>query len=1002
MYATLDDVPSFNWSSIYCLYANTNMAGSLQCQEMPESMIISSWGETEMHVQLPGRMLRFIAIISLVVLVSAVGSLAQGETGDAQTDVTAHEGQNTSSPTGESVEGLETEAKDHGKPDIVREREELLKQRPERAPVTARQMFSELPRFGSNIFARVRRELERRAEQEDEIETEKADRGSEKRTGERATQEKEDKETRWSPFAVWRTGPGSPLANVPVSPDYRLGPADTLQIQIWNLNKQRVDQTATMTAEGYITLPVLGKVVIDGMTVAEAKEHVRKRAAEFYSDPEIIMELVRPRALDVYVIGDVMEPGKYSLPGNATVFTALYAAGGPSETGSYRRIKLTRHGGEELRIDLYEYLMHGRRENDELLQAGDTVFVPPVEMEIAVAGAVRRPARYEILETVTVQQAVELASGFKANAYRTNVAVWQPDRADQWNLKRTDATTATGRECPVGDGMVIDVRPILDRAPTTITLIGPVHRPGVYDSTEGLTVSDLISRAQGPTEELYMQRGDIWRLNADYDYELVRFSVRKALDREEDPPVKPGDIVYLYPEGEVQPPNVVEVEGQIRKPGKYPFVKGMRVRDLILRAGDVLPGAYMSRAEVMRVTRDQRQEIIPVNLLEALAENDEHNVLLKPQDSLQVLAQEDMKDPSEVYIAGFVRNPGRYTRYEGMRVSDLIMAAGGLKPDAGATINYTHGRFEGESTTRQLSLEGPFDDFAVVPDPVLQDDDSIGVSGRADFTVTPKVVSIQGEVRQPGAYPLRETENESDTDDTLYDLIQRAGGLRDTANPRGMILYRFREEVIPADREDDLNQIFSMLNREKEEVVTGLTKGEQTEVIANSAAGKVSSEFGGLLGTESGALLVVPPRKIGISQLIRAIPIDGKSIIESEGKVGNLKLHHGDTLTVPEMVDFVTIIGSVSSPGAVQFVEGEKFHEYIDRAGGMLSDADRSRIILMRANGAVLPASKAKTVQPGDVIIVPSQHMFRTKHVGTHWTQSLRELLTLGAAALLF
>jgi protein involved in polysaccharide export with SLBB domain len=968
-----------------------NVDAEADCLSSP---FLQSRGTRPMHRHLSNRVSWICAIAVIVGIMFATTVLAQSAGMNGADTSPADAAPAPSGAMGATTTGPQAPAKQPtdqapeesaGQPTPPPEDE--LATAPKPRPVTAPEIFASLPRFGENIFAAIRAR-----ETEEDKSIQEPDRQEPEQS--QPVPESEDGANR-------RGRVESPLANVPVPADYQLGPADTVDVQVWNLDKQRAQKIATISADGYITLPVLGKLTINGMTMPEAQEHIRKRAATFYSDPQIVMELVRPRTVDVYVIGDVFEPGKYALPGNATVFTALYAAGGPSETGSYRRVQLTRRAEPAKTIDLYEYLMYGRRDADELLQAGDTVFVPPVRAEIGIAGAVRRPARYEILQPVSLQEAIDLASGFESDAHAADVSVWRPDQRDRWELHRIDATTEAGCRTVISSGTLIDVSPVLDRAPTTATLTGPVYRPGVYDVTPDLTVGRLIRRAQGPKDSLYMGRGDIWRLNDQYDYELIRFSPSEALAGHDDPAVHAGDIVYLYDEQRVAAPRTVEVSGQVREPGTYPFAQGMRVRDLILRAGDVLPGAYMPRAEVVRITEDQRKELIPVNLQEALAEDAGENIVLQPQDSLTVLQREAVADPSEVHIAGFVREPGTYPRYEGMRASDLIMAAGGLAPDAGEAIHYTAGHFHGEAKSVELSVEGGPEDFTIRPDVVLGDDDSLGVSGLSDFTVVPKMASITGEVARPGAYPLREGTSNGDVTDTVYELIRRAGGLCDTANPQGMILYRIREEIIPEERQDDLNYIFRMLNREKEETVAGLTSGDQAKIIANSAAEKATSEFGGLLGTESGALLVVPPRRLGIAQWIRAIPIDGDRILASHGEEGNLQLHQGDVLRVPEKVDFVTIVGSVSSPGAVQYLPGTCCDDYVDNAGGALPDADKSRMIVMRANGAVLPAHKAREVRAGDVIIVPSQHMFRTKHVDKPWLQSLTDLLSIGAAALL-
>ncbi len=695
-----------------------------------------------------------------------------------------------------------------------------------------------------------------------------------------------------------------------------------------------------------------------------------------------------------------MQPGKFSLPGNATLFTALYAAGGPSEVGSYRRIKLLRQSEPDREIDMYQYLMYGQRDADVMLQVGDTVFVPPVATEIAVAGAVRRPARYELVDAVSLEEALQMASGLKPNAYAASVEVWRAEGNEMWQLLRADVRKPgdRGKDLALLDGDLVQVGTLVDRAQNTVELLGPVHRPGIYEITPGLTVAGLLQLAQGPTEDTYMEQGAVWRLNDNFDYELVSFSVREVLDGTGDMALKPYDIVYLYTEADVQTPAVVYVEGQVRNPGEFPFIQGMTVRDLVMLAGALLPGAYTERAEILRLTPDQRARILPVSLLQALSEEGPENIPLQRGDILKVLARKDVALPSVVHLDGYVRYPDTYERYEGMRVSDLIIAGGGLKADADDTIQYTPGHFEGSSETRDLSLRVTADGFAVDPDLLLADDDRIGVMGRGDFTVVPKVVSIQGEIHKPGTYALRLSEDDASNADTIYDLIQRAGGPTEDANPKGMILYRLQEEALPEDRRADLGYIVSMLNREAIQPVDELTKDQETEVLAKST----EEQFGELLSIRDGALLVVPPRRIDTSSWIRAVPIDGANIIATRGKESNLKLHHGDILRVPKAVDFVTVVGSVSSPGTVAFLPDLSPYAYVDKAGGALPDASMGKLIVMRANGAASPATKIRTIEAGDVVIVPSRHMFRVERPKARWIDTFQTLISTVAAAILF
>ncbi len=795
--------------------------------------------------------------------------------------------------------------------------------------------------------------------------------------------------------------PGSPLANVPVPVSYEIGPGDELKVEVWSQNTLRSQTQSVVSADGAISIPLLGQVVVAGNTRGGLAGELSAQLTRYYTEPRVVIELLRQRTVEVFVSGSVSQPGRYVLPPNATVLTALYAAGGPSEIGSYRHVRLLRADGTDAEIDLYDYLMYGRRAADEALATGDRLFVPGVRAEVGVAGLVRCPARFEVEAPVTLDEVLRMASGFRPNAYAAGIEVWRSERFTEWHLITADATVdgESGREMVLRDGDLVKVGALVDEAFNAVEVRGPVHRPGMYQVTGGLTVGGVIRLAQGPTPAAYMDEAVIWRLNDRMDYELVRFSVRGALGGGDDPPVQARDIVHIYLDDEVRPTATVRIEGAIARPQALAFVEGIRVRDLVLASGDLLPGAYTERAEVLRIAPDRKTQIVSVNLAEALAGAVDHNIALQRGDTVRVLLRSDVTGQSLAHIAGLVRNPGSYARHEGMKVSDLIVAAGGLQPSFGDVVYHTPGRHTGLSSPQQLRIEGAPDSFTVSPDIVLADDDHIGVMGRADFIAVPEIAQVQGRVTSPGTYALRAAEpDDAGTTDTIYDLLQRAGGLLPDANPRGIILYRLREEVLPRASEEELNYVLSILNREASVTSAALENGEQAEILSTVA----SDQVGGLLGTDYGALVVVPPRRIGIAQWIKAVPIDGALLLETEGREGNMALRPGDVVRVPKAVDFVTVIGSVNSPQSVPYAGAERPARYVDMAGGPTDDAAMKRIIVMRANGATLPAERATVVEPGDVIIVPSEHMFRTKRVGAGWADTLRSLLSIAAAAVLF
>ncbi|MEN6304572.1 MAG: SLBB domain-containing protein, partial [Armatimonadia bacterium] len=258
------------------------------------------------------------------------------------------------------------------------------------------------------------------------------------------------------------------------------------------------------------------------------------------------------------------------------------------------------------------------------------------------------------------------------------------------------------------------------------------------------------------------------------------------------------------------------------------------------------------------------------------------------------------------------------------------------------------------------------------------------------------VAAVEGRVAKPGSYALNLGEPGKRKGDTVYDLIQRADGLMEDANPKGIVVYRVRAELVSNDRMADLNQVLAMLNREVPGTSGSVLSASQQQDIMGQQVGRQVSK---LLGTQDGAVLVTPPRMLSVGQWINAVPIDGAKLMASKGREGNLELHRGDIVRIPKKVDFVTVIGSVNSPGALQSMAGYPL-DLVKEAGGATPDANLGRMIVVRANGSASPATKGTLIEAGDVLIVPSEHMF--KRVKTASTSILRDIVSLAAAALIF
>ncbi|MBD3292690.1 MAG: hypothetical protein GF393_07170, partial [Armatimonadia bacterium] len=353
----------------------------------------------------------------------------------------------------------------------------------------------------------------------------------------------------------------------PVPATYMLGPGDQLSLQVHAAGWEQVVQEMTVSPEGFIFPDQLGRVSAAGRTVADLSNALTQQYGRIFNTPTATLAISSQRAIDVYVTGDVTNPGRYVQTGMVTVLDALYSAGGPSDVGSYRTIRLSRVGQDAREIDLYDYLLTGSREADMLLDPGDTIFVPAVGPEVGVAGEIRRSARYELEGETTVADMLEMAGGLTPQAHRL-IHLWRTDEREQWRMFSIDTADESPENLArvVEDGDLLVARPIRDTVGNTVRILGAVKRPGYYPIDDYPTVADLIEAAEGLSVDAHLGRGVISRLNRDRHFEIVTFDVAKA--RAGDPAnnlrLQPKDYVTIYRQDEVEPPAVVQIDGAVR------------------------------------------------------------------------------------------------------------------------------------------------------------------------------------------------------------------------------------------------------------------------------------------------------------------------------------------------------------------------------------------------------------------------------------------------------
>lgn len=792
--------------------------------------------------------------------------------------------------------------------------------------------------------------------------------------------------------------PQGPMGNMPVPPDYMLGPGDTLDLSVWSRDFEQIKQTVTVSPEGFVILPQLGRLTASGQTIEQLRQGLALAYGRLFVDPKVTFVVSEQRTVEVYVTGEAVRPGKYTLAGMATVLSALYAAGGPSDIGSFRSIRLNRLGLHALEVDLYDYLLTGRREGDMMLAPGDTIFIPTVQAEVGLTGEVRRPGRYEIKGDLTVASALELAGGMKPSAYAPMVHLWRGEKRADWVLSTLDCSDPRGPDMQrtLRDGDLLIVKSILARGDNTIELMGAVKRPGYYPWTKAATVSSLLRSAEGLAWNAHMQTGLLRRMDNDRHYQLITFNVGEQMYGAQPPliPLQPKDEVEVLFQSAVEPAQEVKIEGAVAHPGAYPFAGQMRVSQLVLLAGSVLPETYLDRADLLRLTPDQKYEVIPVNLKGALDGAADQDLALRRGDILKIAKQADALPPSEVQIAGYVRTPGKYTRREGMKVSDLIFAAGGLQPGAGPHVEVTRGRFEGAPQVTQLALAGTPEDFKLEPDLVLGEGDTVSVVGRGQFKQQADVVLLAGRVQHPGSFTLNRAPGQSYT---LMDVLRDSGGLLPDANPNGIVVYRRREVSLGTAQAEDLTRILQSTNREAVQPPLQIGQSTQAAAFGSSVSQSIST-----LTTPNATSIVLPPRPVRVEDWVAAIPVSGQKLLDSDGKVGNIELEAGDNIVVPRLLNTVTVLGAVPRSGAVPYVAAQKARDYIRESGGLREDAAGSRMIVIHPNGAAAPLRMDAPIQPGDILVVPTKHIVRTVRTESTWQQWLRGIVSIATGVLLF
>lgn len=493
--------------------------------------------------------------------------------------------------------------------------------------------------------------------------------------------------------------------------NYIIGPDDELLVTVYGI--QEYTGELLVSDEGNINIPNVGQIRIAGLTIEAATQKLKTVMGNSVypflksGGAKLSVTLNKIRSIKVTVIG-ANRPANYTLSSLATVFNALYVAGGPSEFGSFREIELVRNNKIERKVDLYRMLLKGDQSDNVGLKDNDIIRIPAYKKRVELQGQVKRPGIFEVLPGETFQQILEFASGFTDTAYTAIVKAFQ--NSDRERRVKDILAKDYGTYLPES-GDVFVVSRILNRFQNRVKINGAVSRPDVYELTDGLTVGELIRKADGLKEDAYTGRAQVIRLQEDLTKSILSLDVRKALQgiQEHNILLKREDEILISSILDLRDSFKITIQGEIRFPGQYDYVENLTLRDIILQAGGFTDAAYRSieiarliKRDSIAATDNRASSIINAEIDGDLSVNGFPSVVIMPYDVITVRRKAGYVVPESVIVSGQVQYPGPYAlSNRNERVSDLLKRSGGYTPDANPAGAYIKRRFTDEEKRKK-------------------------------------------------------------------------------------------------------------------------------------------------------------------------------------------------------------------------------------------------------------------------------------------------------------
>ena len=474
-----------------------------------------------------------------------------------------------------------------------------------------------------------------------------------------------------------------PNMNIATPQNYRLGPGDAVIIDIYGAS-QKTEQ-CTVSPDGDVTIEGYGPVQVSGLTVAQANARLRSTLGSRYTSSRVRLTVGQTRTIMVNVMGEVRLPGTYTLSAFATVFHALYMAGGTNDLGTLRNIKVYRSGRLVTVVDIYDYILNGRLTGNVRLAEGDVIVVGPYDCLVNISGKVKRPMFYEMKKNESVASLLKYAGSFTGDAYTKAVRVNRKTGREYsvYNVGEFDFSSFQ-----IADGDSVEVDSILPRFANTVEVRGAVFRPGKYNLGGQInSVRTLLAQAEGVTEKAFTARAVMHRMKADRTLEAIRVDVAGIMSgRVADIPLKENDVLFIPTRSEEIQERTITIRGEVNYPGTYRYAENETVEDFVLQAGGLTDRASSVNVNISRRVTDPKAlrpdsviaQTFTVSLKDGFAVDGRPEFKLMPFDEVYVMRSPAYSEQQNVSVEGEVVFAGMYTLpKDNVRLSELFRKSGG-------------------------------------------------------------------------------------------------------------------------------------------------------------------------------------------------------------------------------------------------------------------------------------------------------------------------------------